>query len=169
MKRRRILLILIGSVAAVTLAIFIWPRDREPEYDGVSLSQWLQRYKDNKPQATEAIQHIGTNAFPFLLHWIQYEKPSWRNFLNHLHSRLPSSVQNSRALHWLLYNKAERCADLSVEAFWILRSDPGWTTNDVNELLRLARAENPRDTRRRAMKAIANISGYATSDHFIVQ
>jgi hypothetical protein len=44
MKRRRLLLILSGCIASITLAFLVWPCEREPEYAGVRLSEWLERY-----------------------------------------------------------------------------------------------------------------------------
>jgi hypothetical protein len=117
MKRRRLLLILNACVASITIALLVWPREREPEYNSVELSKWLERYNDKKPHAAEAIRHIGTNALPFLLHWIQYETPGWRNALDHLHTKLPSSVQKARPVQWLFKDKAEYRAELSVEGF----------------------------------------------------
>src|SRR5580765_1901178 len=101
MKRRRILLLLLGSVAAITLAFLIWPREREPEYDGVPLSGWLNakenfsasihgipdkalpypNYPVDGSKSESAIRHIGTNALPFLVRWIQYKMPLWRRCL----------------------------------------------------------------------------------------
>ena len=166
MKRRRLLLILLAPVASIALAFFIWPREPEPEYNGAPLSEWLERYRENKPQAAEAIRHIGTNALPFLVRWIQYETPGWRNFLNHLHTRLLSSAQNSRALQWLLDDKADRRAELAVEAFWALGSKASPASD---ELLRLALAENPRapNTQRRATSALMNMTQAAPArDYF---
>jgi hypothetical protein len=123
MKRRRILLLLLGSVVAITLAIFIWPREREPEYNGVKLSKWLETYRDKKPEAKEAIEHIGTNALPFLVSWIQYERPAWRSWLNQFSRRLPSPLQNTRPVNWLLANNTETRADSAVNGFKVLGKD----------------------------------------------
>ena len=166
MKRRRLFIIISASICAIILAVILWPGAREPEYKGVPLSNWLERYVDNKPQSAEALKHIGTNALPFLLRWIQYETPGWRNFLNHLHARLPSSMQKSRAFHWLLDDEAQRRAELAVEAFWALgpKASPA-----SDELLRLALTENPRapNTQRRATEALMNMAQAAPArDYF---
>jgi len=157
MKRRRLFIIIFSVLAAVILVFSLWPREREPKYNGVTLSKWLERYNDNKPQAAEAIRHIGTNALPFLLRWIQYETPGWRKTLEHLHTRLPSVLQKTRVAHWLLDDKAEYRADLAVEAFWALKLI-GKPASD--ELLRLALADNPRNrnAQRRATIALMNMT-----------
>jgi len=139
------------------LAAMLWPGEREPEYNGVPLSKWLERYDGVNIQATEAIQHIGTNALPYLVRWIQYKAPGWRNFLNHLGTRLPASMQKTRAMHWLLHDKAEDRAFFAVEAFWALGPNANPATD---ELLRLALAEDPRAplTQRRATEALMNMT-----------
>jgi hypothetical protein len=155
-KRRRLFINIFASIIAVILAVTLWPREHEPEYNGVPLSKWLERYNDgNNPEAAEALRHIGTNALPCLFRWIQYETPGWRNFLVHLHTRLPSSVQKTRALHWLLDDKAEHRAELAAEAFGAL----GPNNPATDELRRLALTANPRapNTQRRATFALMNL------------
>jgi hypothetical protein len=171
MRRRRIFLILSGCLAAVTLAIFIWPGAREPEYNGVPLSKWLERYgaaygEDEPARPAGAILQIGTNALPFLLRWIQYEAPGWRKQLDRLYASLPVSIQNIRLLRALLYDGAERRAELSVRAFSILGSK---ASSAADDLLRLALAENPRapNTQRRATAALMNMTQAAPArDYF---
>jgi hypothetical protein len=142
----------------VILAVILWPREPEPEYNGVTLSKWLERYNNgNNAETTVAIQHIGTNALPFLLRWIQYETPGWRKSLDHLHARLPSSVQMARVVQWLFKDRAKYRAEMSVEAFSALRS-AGKPASD--ELLRLALAQDPRtrSAQRRATIALINMT-----------
>jgi hypothetical protein len=82
MKRRRIILIS-AAVALVLLALLpiaFWPDEKEPEYHGKKLSEWLfladeKGYAyvrpDNEP--VQAVKAIGTNAIPFLLKWVGTE------------------------------------------------------------------------------------------------
>ena len=83
MRRRRYLLIVIvlGAAAATLLAAFV--TRREPTYHGRVLSSWMKQYDrpaslGRKEQAADAVRHIGTNAFPYLLKWIAYEPPAWK-------------------------------------------------------------------------------------------
>jgi hypothetical protein len=165
MKKRRLLLILLGFVASITLTYILWPCEREPQCDGVSLSKWLERYNRHDPQPTEAIHNIGTNALPYLIKWIQYEPPIWRTALNHLREKLPASIQNARGLGWLFQDKAEHRADLAVEAFSVLgsKADPV-----MGELLRLALVENPKTpiAQRRATQCLMNMSVFLRSGDF---
>jgi len=151
MKRRRILLLLLCFVAAITLTIFVWPREPEPEYNGVKLSKWLETYQDKKPEAKEAIEHIGTNALPFLVNWIQYERPAWRIWLNQFSKRLPSPLQNTRPLNWLLANEMETRADSAVNGFKVLGKD-SWPA--FEELQRLTENRKTPATQLRATECM---------------
>ena len=59
------------------------PYPPEPRYQGKTLSEWMCPSK--KPATwgmgawgphREAIQHIGTNAIPFAIRWMQYQEPA---------------------------------------------------------------------------------------------
>src|SRR5579863_6231082 len=69
-KRQRIVL---TGLLVVVLGGFSWLvlRQREPVYQGKSLSVWLAQYSTNRwpldKQAGAAIRHMGTNATPILL------------------------------------------------------------------------------------------------------
>jgi len=168
MKRRRIALILLGSVAAVTLAIFIWPREREPEYNGVKLSVWLERYKANlEPivvtrdthaalvEACSAIREIGTNSLPFVIRWIQYEQPAWRKSFYSGLAKLPDKILGARVSRTLLRRLQAReddRADNSVYAFQVLRQQ---AQPAVPELRRLARIGPMHGTYYRATACLA--------------
>lgn len=90
MKRRlKIVLLLSTVILAAVLALVFWPPE-EPSYRGRTLSKWVIQYgasfslfppapATSRQEATEAIQHIGTNAVSYLLDWIQYVEPSGKN------------------------------------------------------------------------------------------
>ncbi len=64
------------AAAAIILGLvwFTYTRNREPRYEGRSLSQWLDvcSEKSGPPEgAVDAVRHIGTNAVPFLVTWTQ--------------------------------------------------------------------------------------------------
>jgi hypothetical protein len=61
----------------------VWLRESEPSFQGTKLSEWVLSYQPGpgapfSEGARVAIGHIGTNALPFLLRWIQYEPRAWR-------------------------------------------------------------------------------------------
>jgi hypothetical protein len=85
--RKRIRWILLLS--ATILAVALWRTEREPTYDGWTLSEWLLAYAYASPhgetadsedaqEAIHAIRQIGTNALPYLLEWTTYRFPAWR-------------------------------------------------------------------------------------------
>jgi hypothetical protein len=85
-KQRRILVIASAVVVAGATAMF-WPREREPVYIGKKLRDWLGDYErsflhsaavgaQERAAADEAIRRIGTNAVPWLVLWVEYERPT---------------------------------------------------------------------------------------------
>jgi HEAT repeat protein len=68
----------VAIVLAITIAVCWFAlREPEPAYKGRSLSSWVEAYGhgEERPESGEAIQQIGTNAFPLLLQWIREPEP----------------------------------------------------------------------------------------------
>jgi hypothetical protein len=150
MKRRRILRYLLCLVAALALAIFIWPREREPEYNGATLSTWLGRVSTSTNQiqlleASNAVRHIGTNALPFLIRWIQHE-PGWRDAVGQRILQWPL-FRNSRDVQQLIRNMTGYRADCAVPGFQVLGYE---ATSAIPELTRLSEDTRAPETMRRA-------------------
>ena len=86
----------------------MWPGEREPEYKGRKLSEWLMTPVDDSEriasEAKEAIRHMGTNALPWLVKWIRYEPASWRRKLSI--TKLPAWLRSSRVMVWLVNDAA---------------------------------------------------------------
>jgi len=82
-RKRWIYLIVIAvGVAAGVLAVIVKP-EREPEYGGRRLSEWVLKLPGNasphgNSAAEKAIRQIGTNSLSYLLKWISYEPRPWR-------------------------------------------------------------------------------------------
>jgi HEAT repeat protein len=78
MKKKKRILLLALFLLAIGGLIWIVSGEREPAYQGKTLSQWMKGYEPNKDDETiddarrrekdadNAIRHIGTNALPFL-------------------------------------------------------------------------------------------------------
>ncbi len=85
MHKRRVYLIL-GVVGLVLVGVLaaVFSREREPEYGGKRLSEWVERLpwtpEDKPSEAEDAIRSIGTNGIPYFLAWIAYEPPLWRQW-----------------------------------------------------------------------------------------
>jgi len=73
-----------GCIVAGILAVALSPGEREPEYGGKKLSEWVNIYvlasagSRAKGQAQTAVRNIGTNGIPFLLSWIRDDAPAWK-------------------------------------------------------------------------------------------
>jgi hypothetical protein len=141
MKRRRLRLILLGCVVSITLAVLVWPREGEPKYNEVALSTWLARCgSTNQAEslaAVDAIRHIGTNALPVLIRWIQYE-PGWKDSVGRKILGWPV-LGKSRNVQRLIWNMTEYRAITAVRGFQILGSQ---ANPALPELQRLA--DNPK-------------------------
>jgi HEAT repeat protein len=81
-RRKRIVIVLIICALVGIGVVAFWPGEREPEYNGKKLSEWCLFYwwtpdgPSKREQAHMAINHIGTNALPFLLEWLRYDHPT---------------------------------------------------------------------------------------------
>lgn len=69
MKRGWFAIIVFLILAATGIVISMATRNREPQYGGKSLSEWLKLTVGNgqrglSKDSVEAISHIGTNAVP---------------------------------------------------------------------------------------------------------
>ena len=112
MHKRRVYLLVIG--VAVLAAVFA-TRNREPEYGGKRLSQWVEVGYTTAPQfwippwfldgaraapeaVDEAISHMGTNAVPYLLKWIRYEPAPWKRRFYTRVGPLLQRLNSSRSL-----------------------------------------------------------------------
>jgi hypothetical protein len=124
MKRRRLILIPVGCVASITLAFLVWPQEREPEYNGVSLNKWLERDVGwTDAEFRKAIKQMDTNALPMLVRSVavNYQMPRWRVWIGHsVAPRLPKKIADSRFIYWAAGDLALRRANGAVNAFGIL-------------------------------------------------
>jgi hypothetical protein len=82
-RRRQVVIVLVLCVLVGLCVVAFWPGEREPEYNGKKLSEWCWLYwpwvsegPAGQERARVAINHIGTNALPFLVQWLRYDHPS---------------------------------------------------------------------------------------------
>jgi hypothetical protein len=141
-------LLAIGIVA-------FWPRPKKPEYNGKKLNEWLNLYEesrrgDNHEQrvAADAIQHIGTNALPWLLKWIKHEPPAWKDRMAGFVEKIPSRT----IARW--YVEGDRLGFGAVEGFKLLgqRAAP-----EVPELEKIVKGSRARFCQYWAMDALSYI------------
>src|SRR5258706_4243730 len=64
-----------AGLVFLAVSCFLFARSSEPSYRGHSLSDWLAQLRVNgsDPEATAAVQAIGTNAYRFLVERIRAE------------------------------------------------------------------------------------------------
>lgn len=64
--------------------VAFWQGEREPEYNGKKLSEWLEICRQHpalyveRLSAERAVQSIGINALPWLVKWMNYDEPAWQ-------------------------------------------------------------------------------------------
>ncbi|MDB6058215.1 MAG: hypothetical protein JWO95_2059 [Verrucomicrobiales bacterium] len=87
MRRRwKILLLAACGLIAVVAVCFFSLREKEPSYNGRTLSEWLERYNNSSEQtdghsvqaaetAAQAVRAIGTNGVAVLLQWTVAKTP----------------------------------------------------------------------------------------------
>src|SRR5690242_9922901 len=77
-RRRRWIVGLVAIAVVVLVAVAVWPGEREPEYQGKKLSEWLEMQEKYPAEAAHAVRAIGTDAVPFLVRWADYRVPGWK-------------------------------------------------------------------------------------------
>jgi len=72
----------VTAVVVVAAVVWLWPREKDPEYQGKKLSEWIDGYQPFSPEdlslgyeqpTAVAIRAIGTNGLPFLIKCIKIE------------------------------------------------------------------------------------------------
>jgi hypothetical protein len=156
-KRRRLFIIIFGVLAAVVLVFTLWPREREPEYKGKTLTAWLAQCRSlnfvQSDEANAAIRHIGTNALPYLIRWIQYES-GWKDSIAPKVAKLPV-MGKSRFVQQIIKNNTAYRANSATLGFQVLGPKVfGFGSPAIDELLRLANNPKKPETQARAMKLL---------------
>ena len=130
MKRRRILLALLLVLAAAVVFAF-WPRGpKQPVYQGKKLRDWIEAYAtplkghpgypppemvQRREAAQRAIEAIGTNALPWLMHELSRPESKWAAAFNRWAAGHPS-------IHWRLRDQNSRRA-ICVLGLFLLRTN----------------------------------------------
>ena len=101
------MIVVVGACVVIAiLAVALWPGEREPEYHGKKLSLWLEQAR-SKPflgtseTAAMAVRQIGTNGLPWMLKWLGYERPRWKEPALHIYVKLPGKWRSQSTEEWL--------------------------------------------------------------------
>ena len=166
-KRLWVALLGVGVAAVVALVAALALRPAEPRYGGRALSEWVRGYRPGSAEGSEwvrgyapgdriyqqcnaAVQQIGTNAVPFLLEWMQYERPAWKRTAYELIHRLIPRVKPS----WKLKDTKRERADGTVQAFFALGDK---ATNAIGDLAKLMNDPAREDVTFRAAIVLASL------------
>jgi len=113
-RRRRVVIILAVCVSLGISVVAFWPEDKEPEYNGRKLTEWLifrgtAKSEDQVRVAEDAVRHIGTNGLPCLIKWMSYQPPAWKQ----------------KMLHWQIFNVVPapfgyRFFRQEIQSLWVL-------------------------------------------------
>ncbi len=141
------------AVSAIALR-----RAPEPSYAGRSLSEWLlllqapqfSNAAPSKTEAADAIRHIGTDAIPPVLAWIQYEIPGWKKLATRLAFRM--RLQRLIPHH---DSQLER-AEAAEQAFGVLGTSAASAIPRLSEMIKDPKREGTRSGRR-AVGALSRI------------
>ena len=137
-------MLVLGLMAAGVVAFIVWPGEREPEYKGKKLSEWLRRHRDSvseQAEAANAVRRIGTNAVPWLLKWMDYsDLPPWKERLFRSAAKYPR-IRNSKLFRSALRaTESDRNFMAAAYGFEILGADAkeaiptlSWMLNDSTQ------------------------------------
>lgn len=160
MRRRRVIIALAACVLVGVGVVAFWPGEKEPEYNGKKLSEWLEtsRYMSPSPGA-DAVRKMGTNAVPWLVRWLNYNAPEWKAKFTRARffDYLPSPLSR-------LITRRERRSFEAYEGFRILRET---AHPAIPELVKMI-DNYPGESSRFAILSLGEIGGDAVMPLFQV-
>jgi hypothetical protein len=132
--------------------LYIYNRNKEPVFQGQSLTKWLLLYERSTglnvdplskydpvalAEADTAVNRIGTNAIPWLLKWIQCEPNSrgWRSRLGIMADKLPGELGSSSFVSSALREKEELRAAIAIKGFQILGTNASSSVPELNRVM----------------------------------
>jgi hypothetical protein len=132
--RWRIVIALGACALAVFLGVAFWSGDKEPEYKGKKLSEWLAIQRQNPAGTTEAVRAMGTNALPLLIDLIECNVSSWERPLLGFYGRHPGWV----GYGWFRrrYEKRVKRVELAAFGFFILGRDASPALTNLERIAR---------------------------------
>jgi hypothetical protein len=149
--RRKLLLASLGAAVIFASLVAAFTRRApsekpQPSYKYQQLSDWLAMCRprvgpwDTGGEAELAVRLIGTNALPFLLEWIRYELPPWRQRLLTLATwPVPGKPLYEAKIVFgqsLILGESTRLAELAELGFVILNSNAIPAIPDLERLMK---------------------------------
>ena len=150
------------AAAAIAVVVVGWAvfREREPRYQGKTLSEWMTvagHTDDDREQGKaveEALEKIGTNGLPWMIEWLRYEEPKWRSTLCGLVGGLPRALVPNLIINYLVNDKQRERADWAAEMLALLGP---MATNSIPQLVGILNDTNALDSSERAAVALASL------------
>jgi hypothetical protein len=138
MKKRWVILLALGLLLAIAVAFQLGRSQREPEFEGKSLSQWATVWVnspgDSQRALEVAIHHMGTNALPCLVEWLDDGPlPPWKTRALKVMAKFPKRFGGNYALNELVVRAREKVFRFyfASEAFRILGDEALPATPDL--------------------------------------
>ncbi len=150
-RRRKILLLSACGLIAVVALCFFSLREKEPSYNGRTLSEWLRDYHAKATslvpdgeeipdeESAAAVSAIGTNAIPILVKWLKEPALKRERSLDSAAWKIPNERLRDIATDVLWKSSIRRKHYLAGTGFIILG------TNAINALPDLANQFNTSD------------------------
>jgi hypothetical protein len=160
-RRKLIVLAVLAVLVGVTVLRGHWD---EPHYKARSLSYWVGLYttagtnsaaaQRHQAAANEAVRHIGTNALPYLLSWLDYDPYPRAMRIAKMRSHLPTSLTHSRFATWLYRDPSQRRSTGATYALLALgpQAQPA-----LPDLVRMLNTTNSEATPARAMLVLVGL------------
>jgi hypothetical protein len=168
-RRRRVVIVLAACALVGIGVVTFWPGEREPEYNGKKLSEWLAvagksfwnidhtpvrepfHFDENASpaikEAVGAVRAIGTYAVPLLLKWAADDHQKWEEWVLKTGQRLPRFL-HAYPLALSIVRNTGRNQRAAVIGFAILGQKAAPV---VPELATLVEKSKSRDSRIAAM------------------
>lgn len=156
MPKRRAAIGIVCSTLLIAGTLLFSGRRAEPTADEKPLRFWVLAFAgypetDTMTGTSNALQRIGTNALPFLLHWIHNERAPWRAKAVPIVERLPPYAFWGPMADRIYTTKREKLADATCSTFRILGPQ---ALAAMGELSRLMNDPTHPETAARAAEAL---------------
>ena len=147
-KKRRVAIVVGAVVVAVIGMVVFWQGQKEPEYQGKKLSEWVEicsRYdrfakyggpavpEEQLRVAVKAIRQIGTNALPLLVHWLEIDRATGGHMYRAA-EKLPAKLRHQRIVSDYLTRPHKHFAAAQI-GFEILGSEAFYAIPDLARLV----------------------------------
>jgi hypothetical protein len=159
-QKHRKLLIALACLTAIAAIVALARYDPQPRYMGRLLSEWLHDAfaasgSPENIQPEQAVRTIGTNAIPWFVNWINYERGSWQRTAR---SVLSPSLSRSFLGEIISEETLEEKSVLAVIGFSFLGTN---AAPAIPELSAMMRDSTRPQTARRCVLALGHIGGPA--------